>query len=183
MSDQETTDPLAEVKAMQKLAEAVADLDPEATGRVLRWAAERYGVAVPRTKAGTGAILGQSAAAPQLVNNGNGGGTLQFSEFAELFAAASPDSEADKALVAGYWFQFLEEKPEFGGQEVNAALKNLGHYIKNITSAFDTLKGRKPAPVVQLKKSGSTRQARKTYKLTTTGKTAVEMMVGQHQQS
>jgi hypothetical protein len=52
--------------------------------------------------------------------------------------------------------------------------------VKHITSAFDTLKARKPAAVMQLKKSGSTRQARKTYKLTVAGKNAVELMIGTH---
>ena len=82
-------------------------------------------------------------------------------DIAELYAAAAPESEFDKALVAGYWFQFVDGRPEFGSQEINSALKNLGHPIKNITSAFDSLKSRKPASVMQVKKSGSSRQARK----------------------
>jgi hypothetical protein len=41
------------------------------------------------------------------------------------------------------------------------------------------LKSQKPALVVQLKKSGSTKQARKKYKLTTAGKKAVEQLIGQ----
>jgi hypothetical protein len=35
--------------------------------------------------------------------------------------------------------------------------------------ALDTLKAQKPAPVLQLKKAGTTTQARKTYKVTTVG--------------
>jgi hypothetical protein len=175
---QEGTDPMAEITAMQEVAEAVNNLDEDARGRVLRWAVERYNVPVGSPKPAARVAANASSA----VSNGNGTGELpQFSDIAELYAAASPESEVDKALVAGYWFQFAEGKPEFGSQEVNSALKNLGHPIKNITSAFDALKGRKPASVMQLKKSGSSRQARKTYKLTVAGKNAVEMMVGQHQ--
>jgi hypothetical protein len=173
-----TTDPMAEIKAMQEVAEAVTALDAEARGRVLRWAAERFGVSVGTTaRSARQAGPGVSAATP---SNGNGE-VPQFSDIAELYAAATPESEGDKALVAGYWFQFVDGRPEFGSQEINSALKNLGHPIKNITSAFDSLKSRKPAPVMQVKKSGSTRQARKTYKLTVAGKSAVEMMIGQQQ--
>lgn len=173
--DAVVTDPVAEVKAMGKLAEAIAGLDPDATARVLRWAVDRYGVAVSgtsRTK--------HSGAGGEVAGNGNGGvSSGQFGELADLYAASAPEMDTDKALVAGYWFQFCEGKAEFGSQEINTALKNLGHPIKNITSAFDNLKARKPAPVMQLKKAGTSKQARKTYKLTVAGKSAVEMMIGQ----
>jgi len=75
------------------------------------------------------------------------------------------------------------EQQDAGGHcrrgEGDAALKNLGHPIANITSAFNNLKARKPATVMQLKKAGTTKQARKTYKLTLAGKSAVEAMVHQ----
>ena len=173
---------MAEIKAMQAVAEAVTDLDAEARGRVLRWAAERFGVPV----SAPGRPVMRSAGGGSQLNipmNANGAGDMEvqkYSDIAELYAAASPESESDKALVAGYWFQFQDGRDDFAAQEINSALKNLGHPIKNITSAFDSLKARKPAPVMQLKKAGSTKQARKTYKLTLAGKSAVEMMIGQH---
>lgn len=175
---EESTDPMAEVKAMGKLAEAVAGLDADAKARVFRWAIDHYNVKVsgPSGK-GSG---GMAAAAPGERPNGNGGPTQQFADLPELYAATTPESDADKTLVAGYWAQYGEGKPDFGAQEINTSLKNLGHAIGNITSAFDNLKARKPAPVVQLKKAGSTKQARKTYRLTLAGKSAVEAMVGQH---
>lgn len=178
---EDNTDPMAEVKAMQKLAEAVAGLDAEATARVLRWAVDRYGVATgsstgSKTRAGGGTGLAGAA-----TENGGGNGTTpQFNELAELYAATSPESDADKALVTGYWFQFLQGQADFASQAINSALKNLGHGVSNITSAFDTLKAQKPALVMQLKKAGTSKQARKTYKLTAAGKNAVELMIGQH---
>lgn len=175
----EGTDPMAEIQAMQTVAEAVSDLDDEARGRVLRWAAERFSVVVTGAPM-SGRTPGPSGMAGNVANGPSSNGEVpQFSDIAELYAAAAPESEVDKALVAGYWFQFNQGQPDFGSQEVNSALKNLGHPIKNITSAFDSLKGRKPAPVMQVKKSGTSRQARKTYKLTVAGKSAVEMMIGQ----
>ena len=175
------TDPLAEVQAMGKLAEAVGGLDEDAQARVLRWAVDRYGVTVSGSRAKSSGSGGAAAGAESVDNgsNGNGGSVQRFGDLADLYAATSPEMDTDKALVAAYWFQFCEGKPEFGSQEINTALKNLGHPIKSITSAFDNLKARKPAPVMQLRKSGTTKQARKTYKLTVAGKQVVEMMIGQ----
>lgn len=176
--------PLAEVSAMQKLVEALQGLEPDSIGRVLRWAADTYEVSVSVNTGGNRGSksggTGQGTRAGESNGHGNGftaGDVQPFSDLAELYAATSPESEADKALVAAYWAQFGEGKPEFSSYEINSALKNLGHPIKNITGAFDNLKARKPAPVMQLKKSGTSRQARKSYKVTVAGKTAVEAMI------
>ena len=158
----------------------VAGLDAEATARVLRWAVDRYGVTVTKTvsKGQTGAAGGGGSAAD--TDNGNGNGAApHFSSLGELHAAADPQNEANHALVAGYWFQFVQGQADFTAQAVNSALNHLGRRIGNITTAFDRLKAQKPALVIQLKKSGTTKQARKTYKLTPPGKQAVELLIGQ----
>lgn len=102
-----------------------------------------------------------------------------FSNFAELFAAADPQSSAHKALVAGYWIQVSEGNPNFDGQRANKELTHLGHKIANITNAMDTLKAQKPALAIQTKKSGSSQQARKTYMITHAGITAVKAMINE----
>lgn len=184
MTDDKTQTPAAdragEVKAMGKVAEALANLDTDAVARVLRWAVDAYGVAVGGAGRTGGAGRGSGVGSGSGSDTGGGGhaGT-QFADLAELYAATAPESEPDKALVAAYWAQYGEGKSEFGSQEINTALKNLGHPIGNITGAFTALKARKPAAVMQVKKSGTTRQARKTYKLTQAGKTAVEALVSE----
>ncbi len=65
----------------------------------------------------------------------------------------------------------------FDSQSANTALKNLGHAIANITMALGALIKQKPALVLQTKKSGKSRQARKTFKLTVAGIKAVEDMI------
>lgn len=180
MSD-EAIDPLAEVRAMQKVAEALAGLDADATARVLHWATAFYKVSPVSTRTGKPAEGSGAAAAGPGVGNGNGNTGIQFGDLPELYAAVSPETDVDKTLVGAYWAQFGEGRPEFTAQEVNTALKNLGHPIKNITSAFDILKARRPQLVMQLKKAGTTKQARKTYRLSVAGKSAVEAMVGQQQ--
>jgi hypothetical protein len=177
---EETTDPLAEVRAMQKLAEAVAELDAEATARVLRWAVDRYGISASKIAAkGRAGPAAGNGVAPDVDNEGGNGAAQQFSSLAELHAAADPQNEANHALVAGYWFQFAQGQPDFTAQAVNSELNHLGRRIGNITTAFDRLKAQKPSLVIQLKKSGTTKQARKTYKLTAAGKQAVELLIGQ----
>ena len=52
-----------------------------------------------------------------------------------------------------------------------------GAPIAHVTRALESLKGRKPQHVVQLRKSGSSRQARKRYKVTAAGKEFVRELI------
>jgi len=172
-------DPLTEISAMQRLVEALAGLDRDAIARVLRWATERYEVTCQR------ALPARHAAAPNDVLQtetpvGESSRPPRFEHFADLYNAASPSTDSDRALVGGYWTQYCLGETDFVAQGINAALKDLGHQVSNITGAFDSLKAKRPALVLQVKKSGSTRQARKKYKLTAAGKTAVEDMIEHH---
>ena len=85
-------------------------------------------------------------------------------------------SMLEKALVAAYWMQFFENAPSFPAQPLNDLLKDLGHRVGNITEALTALKNERPALILQLKKSGTSRQARKIYKLTQEGARRVAAM-------
>jgi hypothetical protein len=86
------------------------------------------------------------------------GGTPNYSDLADLFAAASPSTEAHQALVAAYWMQFMESAESVDSQAVNTKLKHIGYGIGNITRAFENLKKTKPQLVVQMRKGGQTQQ-------------------------
>jgi hypothetical protein len=101
----------------------------------------------------------------------------KYNSLAELYDAIQPKTNSDKALVAGYWFQVCQGAESFDGQSVNKELKHLGHGLANITNAIDGLKNQKPALALQLKKSGTSQQARKVYKITVAGIKAVEVMI------
>ena len=152
----------AEIEAMGKLADLFSALDAEARTRVLRWACDRYGV---RLNAGLGRLLGipgqQHPAEPSRNSD--------WPDVASFFDAVNPSSEADKALTVSYWLQELQGQPTFEAQPVNTELKHLGHGISNITRALDSLIDRKPRLVIQTQKAGSSRQARKKYKVTNEG--------------
>src|SRR5665213_807961 len=156
-----------EIKAMGTISSALEDLESDARARVLYWAMSRYGI----TSAGQKAFK-----MPGVNTNGGAGSTPgEYATFADLFDAAKPITEREKAMVAAYWLQVCENAESFQSQSLNDLLKDLGHGIGNITEALNQLKNDRPALLLQLKKSGSSRQARKTYKLTQVGTRRVEV--------
>jgi hypothetical protein len=105
------------------------------------------------------------------------GGKGEYTEFAELYDAAGPETGSDCALVGGYWLQICQGRESFASQEVNDLLKHQGNPVGNITMAFNKLREGKPRLVHQLQKSGKSKQARKTMKLTLEGIRRVEKML------
>jgi hypothetical protein len=153
-----------EIQAMSTIADALSQLDDAATERVLRWARDRYAASSPLSTNGEGAVEG-------------GGGIEEFASLSDLFDAATPSTQAEKALVASFWAHQREGAEEVDALTVNKALKQLGHGIGNITRAFGTLQSEKPALALQVRKAGSTKQARKKYKVTQAGTRRVRAMV------
>lgn len=167
---------LEELAAMKAVSEALAKLDDAAIRRVLRWANDAFSsktltnVETPK--------VGHQSTQP------NGGPTAtagelrpRFETLADFYAAAGPQQDTDKALVVGYWVQVCEGEGDFDGYTINKKLKDLGYGVNNITSAFNGLINRRPQLVIQTKKGGVSKQARKLYRLTTEGQRAVERMV------
>lgn len=158
-----------EIEAMSAVSKALTGLGEDARGRVLRWAVDHYQVSVGVIRVAASTETGSGSLTSAVGE--------QSTDLAELFAAADPQSDADKALVGGYWTQFVQGDSDFDAQSVNTQLKHLGHGVGNITRALDSLKDRRPQLVIQLRKSGTTKQARKKYRVTTAGKAAVEDMI------
>ncbi|GAA1661763.1 hypothetical protein [Microbacterium lacus] len=71
----------------------------------------------------------------------------------------------------------MEGKTAFGSLELNKMLKDLGHGVTDTAHVMGALISQKPSLILQLKKSGKSRQARKTYKVTAAGKKAVEQLI------
>ena len=165
-----------ELDAMRSVGEALAGLDEESRTRVLRWAVDIYGVSVNFGKGkskGSSDGQGQSGAEEQrddVVAD-------DFESAAELLAMASPSTDVERVLVVGYWFQQLQGQEDLDSQTINTELKHQGHGVSNITKAFGGLISQKPQLVIQLRKSGNSKQARKKYKLTTAGIKRVNSML------
>lgn len=161
-----------ELKAMVDLAAALSPIqdDNAAMARVLRWAVDRF-----RTKTvPSGGVLELDGTSSEDRQPQTG---ARFTDFADFFAAAGPNSEFEKALVGAYWFQKMQGVQDIDSQSVNRELKMLGHMVANITDSFNTLMGKKPALVIQTRKEGSLRQSRKKYRLTNEGLKYVEGML------
>lgn len=166
-----TTKKDPEVEAMGKLAEALDDLEPEQHARVLRWAADRYSVTLNLNTR-------QQGGAVSSTNGGDAADPSEYEEVGDLVAAAEPSTDEDRALVVAYWLQEMGEKlPTFHGQQVNKELKNLGHGTDDITDLIGKLVVTSPQLVLQTKKSGTSRQARKSYKVTKAGIKRVQEML------
>jgi hypothetical protein len=161
----------AEIAAMAGAARAIEPLDETARRRVLDWLCQRFGKATPSPPL--------SFASPS--NSSAQNLRSEFESFAELFDAAGPKTEKEKALVAAYWTQVSQGQPSFPAQALNSSLKDLGHGLGNITDSLDALKDEKPSLVLQLKKSGTSKQARKIYKLTEEGARRVRKMISKEE--
>lgn len=167
--------PDVEFAAMQSVYEALEPLDDDARSRVVEYITHRLEIATsaPRHQRQVGHKVDDGAEEVDATV----ASAPKFGSLAELHDAAQPRSNAERALVAGYWLQICEGADSFEGFSANQGLKNLGHGVSNITNAIDSLKAQKPALVLQLKKSGTSKQARKTYKVTHAGIMAVEAMI------
>jgi len=172
------TPPDPEVTAIAKVNEALAPLEPAIQQRVLRWAADKFNLSLAQTKKPVGADGNkgrQEEEADDKEHEPDAPGT--FSDFPSLYDAANPATEADKALVAGYWLQVIHGNADWGGFNANKELKNLGHGVENITVALGALIDSTPRLVMQTHKSGKAKQARKKYKMTNEGIRRVKQML------
>ena len=163
-----------ELKAFKDIHGVLSPLDAEVRGRVLKAIVALLGIDValpsPRRDKETNEIETTSDYHQSEDN-------ISFLTFADLFDRADPTTLPAKALIAGYWLQVCKGGEKFTAHMANKELTNLGHRISNITSALDSLKSSKPALVLQLGKSGSSKQARKTYKLSTSGEKEVRRLI------
>lgn len=172
-----TDNPATEFEAFEQVHNALVNLDEDAQARVLSSVSTLLGIGAPLAAVARPALTPavEDETAPDV--GGKAQALQQFNEFAELHAATDPHSHADKALVAGYWIQVSQGADNFSAQEINAELNHLGHKIGNITNALSSLIETKPQLVLQLRKSGKSQQARKTYKLSGEGVKRVEDMI------
>jgi hypothetical protein len=145
-------DAATEVEALGRVVQALDGLDASAIQRVLEWTWKRFvGAGLPDAGAGR--------AVP----------STEHADLADLYVAAHPATDPDKVLVVAYWHQVSAGKENLDAQTINSDLKNLGHGVGNVTRACSALIGEKPQLMIQVKKAGSTRQARKQYRLTAAG--------------
>jgi hypothetical protein len=143
-----------EIDAMKKIAEALEPLEDAARLRALQWALSRF--------RGGGSVRDLTLSPPRSEGPALDvdGSASSFTTIAEQIDASEPRNERDPDHEA-----------------LNEQLKDLGHRVGNITDALTQLRDDRPALALQLKKSGTSKQARKTYKLTQEGIRRVQAMI------
>jgi hypothetical protein len=168
-----------EFSAIKTVHDALEPLDEEARTRVLTYITSLLGIdarVTTRSVALGDTEATQEAAAEAAADNAAKDAPT-ISTFAELYAAAGPKNNGERALVVGYWLQVCQGAENFTAASANKELTHLGHKVANITDAIDSMKNHKPMLILQLKKSGNSRQARKLYKVSHEGVKRVEGMI------
>jgi hypothetical protein len=161
-----------ETRAIGEIAGILGALEEDQRARVIRYVLDIFNIA--------GTSNDTKAPSRDFQSESSGDTPAEFEDFASLVDAAHPGTDVMKALVAGYWLQVCLGGPSFDAQSANTELKNLGHASSNITTALGSLINQKPALVLQLRKSGNTKQARKVYKVTESGVRKVKEMISGH---
>lgn len=145
-------------------------LTPEERERVLAYVRIRFGDA---------GAEGSSATRPSA--KADDGGSEPATEgsartLGEVLGDCGAETEGDRVLVAAAYITDQAGAPDFQAADVTRALKQAGHPVSNITRALDVLIDQRPQPVVQHKKQGNTKQARKIYRVTEAGRKTVRGM-------
>lgn len=168
MSSNELDKELEAMVALSKAMSPFGEDDRPAVQRILAWFNSKYGFVASKAARGAGGASAEVSA------TGAADPATSYATAADLYDAVRPEMEYEKAITVGYWLQVCNKQDNFTAQDVNGTLKHMGHGVNNITDAFNTAKDRKPALVMQTQKSGTSKQARKMYKLTTAGVRWVE---------
>jgi len=166
-----SVDAATEAKAIADVVEALRPLDVGAIVRVLDWASKRYASGLHRDAPG--------GPSPMAVTSPREDEETDARDLAELYTAADPRTESESVLIAAYWHHVSRKTDVLDSQALNRDLKNLGRGVANVTRACSVLIQQRPALMLQVKKSGSTKQARKQYRLTAAGlQRARELLAG-----
>ena len=102
------------------------------------------------------------------------GGREDAGDLASLLTRWSPTTMSDKALLGAYYLTRARGEDTVTSQAINSELKRNGLAISNITRAIEANMRPDRPLMVQEKKMGSTKQARKQYRITPAGVEAVE---------
>ena len=169
-----------ELEALSKVNDAIKNLPEDAKIRVVAWLINKYSIysnqpanaSMPPKK-----LLSENGVEEKEIVEGDGQQIASFSSPAEFFAKCSPSKPSEKILVIAAYLQTKNSEKDLSGFEINQVLKNMGHKVENITHKMDTLMGQKPQLMIQTKKSGNSRQAKKSYRVTDAGIKEVEKLI------
>jgi len=174
---------LQEVKALlDEINEAISGYDPVLKERARDLLLERaFGARAGRSAAraaggdeGEGAAGGEEAPRRRGRPRGSGAPRRATGGISALVEQWKPETMAERALLGAYVLARGRPDRTVTSQAINAELKRNGLPVPNITRAIESNLRARPPLMVQKKKMGTTRQARKQYALTQEGVDLVE---------
>ncbi len=162
-----------EIKALNDCYAALKGIEPDAIERTLVWLTKKFAikptssvVAAPHKPE---AHAENTVAAGDSGSVGNGSDILTFPTPGEFLAGLNLTNDNERALAVAAYLQKKEPDCELSGFVVNKELRHAGHGLENITRAIQVWVDSRPQLMIQLRKSGTTRQAKKNYKVTGEG--------------
>lgn len=168
---------LTQVKALlDEINEAISSYDPvlkERARDILLEQAFRGRGAAAAPAAPTGRRRGRPRRDTPREAEGGGGPSL-----ASLLERWTPSTMAEKALLGAYYIARVRGEGTVTSQAINSELKKNGLPISNITRAIEANMRPDHPLMVQEKKMGTTKQARKQYGITPEGVEVVERKLG-----
>ena len=150
--------------------------DDAAYERVLQFLANKRGLRVTRADGSADVRRGKAFPEQDETN-------LEEADFPTLFNDAYPRTEADKALVAGYYLQEIRGQQDFDSASLHDMLRDLGHVMSNTSRAMSALMATTPTLVIQTGRVGKGHHVRKRYRLTKAGIGRVSNMLEQNAQA
>jgi hypothetical protein len=173
-------DDLQEVKALlDEINNAISGYDPVLKERardiLLDRAFGRGGRSAPaRAQADDGEAAGEEAPRRRGRPRGSTNARRGSGGVSSIVERWKPETMAERALLGAYVLARGKADRTVTSQAINAELKKNGLPVPNITRAIESNLRSRPPLMVQKKKMGTTRQARKQYALTQEGVELVE---------
>ena len=179
-----------ELNALTRINKILGQLDSDGQMRCLSWLTSRYGqeLGVNSRDVHNDRLLITRADVMDAEMKKDEHGTAEdlhskYPTVADILAASpTAKTESHRFLLAAYWHINGNRDNTFKSREVNTLLTDVGYKIKTVGNAVRSLKGAKPALIIQCGKNATsknktTKRCDVILKLTETGINEVERML------
>lgn len=172
-----------EIKAMSDILQALESLEDGSRIRVLNWAISKYkldnvmSVDEKRSTAGISSIESKSSTVVPAGVVSDQINIADFEDLGEFYSQIDPSTDSEKVLTIGCFYQINRGYDDLNAADLNKELKHLGYRVSNVTVSISLLMKKKPALMIQTRKEGNSKQARKKYKVTQAGIKYVEKLL------
>jgi len=182
-----------EISAMSQTFEALKGLRRDQIRRIIHWIKDRFGlveyrIPVETAPAAAPVPIGEPGPAVEVVPEVVPEPTvtegppaepaakipqkkdlIDYDTVLDLFAESNVKKVSSRILLMAAYLQERHNFKEITSYDINFRLKRIGHGIQNISSSINGILKRKPQLMIELKKEGASKQARRKFKVTHEG--------------